>query len=185
MSNEEIIWRYLSGKLRNDYGTAGLMGNLFAESSLNPILANNIRRHGMTNEQYTLKTDSGAYTGFATDSIAYGLAQWCYKTRKQALLDKAKSLGKSVGDINVQLEYLWEEIQKYTSVINTLYLAESVREASDIVLLKYEKPANTSEAVKIKRAEFGQKYYNKYAEKPELIKIKLSRKTAIELERKL
>ena len=45
MKNEEIIWTYLNERLNNPYGTAALMGNLFAESSLNPILANNIKKY--------------------------------------------------------------------------------------------------------------------------------------------
>ena len=36
MSNERIIWDYLKSQGLNNYGTAGLMGNLFAESALNP-----------------------------------------------------------------------------------------------------------------------------------------------------
>ena len=139
------------------------MGNLFAESSLNPKLANNIKKHGMTNEQYIAVVDEGKNNNFITDSIAFGLAQWCYHTRKKGLLDKARSAGKSIGDINLQLEYLWDELQKYKTVINALYDAKDIRTASDIVLTKYEKPANQSEAVKVKRAGFGQKYYDKYA----------------------
>ena len=33
---EERIWRFLKGKLLSDCGAAGLMGNLYAESGLNP-----------------------------------------------------------------------------------------------------------------------------------------------------
>lgn len=35
-TNEQKIWNYLKSKLNNDYGVAGLMGNLYAESGLNP-----------------------------------------------------------------------------------------------------------------------------------------------------
>ena len=41
MSNEEIIWAWLSERIGNEYGVAGLMGNLQAESGLRP---NNLRR---------------------------------------------------------------------------------------------------------------------------------------------
>lgn len=36
MSNEQKIWSFLMGKIGNAYGVAGLMGNLNAESALNP-----------------------------------------------------------------------------------------------------------------------------------------------------
>ena len=167
------------GKLHNPYGVAGLMGNLFAESSLNPVLANNIKKYGMTNEEYTRLTDSNSSkVNFVTDGIAYGLAQWCYHTRKKGLLDKAQTQKKSVGDLLVQLEYLWEELQKYKTVTNTLLSAKNVKEASDVVLLRYEKPANTSDAVKVKRAEHGQKYFDRYVIKPEKIEMKLPKSIA-------
>ena len=161
--NEQIIWSYLYAKLKNPYGVAALMGNLFAESSLNPINANNVKKKlGLTNEQYTAIADSRKNDNFVTDGIAYGLAQWCYKTRKQGLLSLARQENKSVGDIYLQLEYLWQELQKYKTVLNALYNAKSIKEASDIVLLRYEKPANTSDKVKEKRALYGQKYHDKY-----------------------
>lgn len=163
MSNEDIIWSYLEKRINNPYGVAGLMGNLFAESSLNPILANNVKKKtGLTNEEYTAIVDSGKNDSFINDGIAYGLAQWCYHTRKKGLLDAARAEKKSIGNIYLQLDYLWKEIQKYKTVINTLYQAKSIREASDIVLLRYEKPANTSDRVKIERASYGQKYYDKH-----------------------
>ena len=53
--------------------------------------------------------------------------------------------------------------KEYTSVWNTLTTAASVREASDVVLTKYERPADQSESVQVKRAGYGQQYYDKYA----------------------
>lgn len=35
-TNEEKIWNYLKSKGLSDYGAAGLMGNLYAESGLRP-----------------------------------------------------------------------------------------------------------------------------------------------------
>ena len=34
MSNAQIIWNFLKKEGFNDYGIAGLMGNLYAESGL-------------------------------------------------------------------------------------------------------------------------------------------------------
>ena len=164
MNNEEIIWQYLYDKFRNVYGVAALMGNLFAESSLNPVCANGVYSLGLTNAEYTRRVDAGEKDDFATDGIAYGLVQWCYKTRKQGLLDMAVAQGKSIGDINLQLDYLWQELQKYKTVLNAVYNATNIREASDIIMLKYEKPANTNEYMKIRRANYGEKYLQKYGE---------------------
>ena len=36
MTNEQKIWDFLKSKGLNDYGVAGLTGNLYAEASLKP-----------------------------------------------------------------------------------------------------------------------------------------------------
>lgn len=163
--NEKVIWDFLSPKIKNDYGVAGLMGNLFAESSLNPINATG-NKGGLTNEQYTAVVDENKNDNFATDGVAYGLVQWRYHTRKKGLLDLARSKKTSVGNIQTQLEYMWQELQSYKTVLNTLYSAKSIREASDMVMLKYEKPGTTTEAAKKKRAEHGQRYYDMFVKVP-------------------
>lgn len=86
-----------------------------------------------------------------------------YWSRKQALLNHAKQAGVSIADLNMQLGFLWEELQGYTAVMDTLKKAGSVRAASDAVLTGYEKPADQSETAKKKRAEYGEGYYKKYA----------------------
>lgn len=162
MGNEQQIWNYLYKHFKNPYGTAAMMGNLFAESSLNPMLANNVKKIGLTSAEYTKRVDNGNITNFATDGIAYGLAQWYYNTRKQGLYDKARSNNKSIGDLQTQLEYLIDELKEYKTVYETLFNATSVKEASDIILVKYEKPANQSNSVKEKRASYGNKYYTQF-----------------------
>ena len=62
----------------------------------------------------------------------------------------------------MQLEFLIQEIKCYKTVWNTLLNAKSIKEASDIVLTQYEKPADQSDTVKNKRENFGQRFYNKY-----------------------
>lgn len=177
--NEKPIWDYLSAKIRNPYGVAGLMGNLYAESSLNPVKGNNVKKKtGLTDIEYTAVTDANRNDNFATDGIAYGLAQWCYHTRKLALLKMAREQGKSVGDLTLQLDYLWYELNQYKTVLNTLYSAKSVKEASDIVMLKYERPANTSDAAKDKRCQYGMKYFQMFSDN---VTAKLSKKSAKEL----
>ncbi len=165
LSTEQIIWNYLKSKGLNDYAVAGIMDNLYAESGLRPNNLQNTyeKKLGMTDASYTAAVDDGSYDNFVKDNAGYGLAQWTYYTRKQDLLDFAKGKAVSIGDLQMQLDFLWDEIQKYNTVMEVLNNATSVREASDIVLIKYEAPADQSEAVQIKRASYGQAYYDKYA----------------------
>lgn len=88
MPNERQIWDTLYAKIGNPYGAAGLMGNLYAESGLLP---NNLQDSyesslGYSDASYTGAVDSGAYTGFASDSAGYGLAQWTAQDRKENCL---------------------------------------------------------------------------------------------------
>ena len=166
-TNEEKIWNYLKGKGLNSYGTAGLMGNLYAESALNPQNIQNSyeKSLGYTDAAYTAAVDSGTYHNFVRDAAGYGLAQWTYWSRKEALLSYVKGLGASVGDLEAQLGFLFKELSEgyASSVLAVLKSATSVRQASDVVLTKYERPADQSERAKEKRASYGQTYYDKYA----------------------
>lgn len=163
--NEKTIWNFLTGKGLNAYAVAGIMGNLYAESGLMPNNLQNTYNNklGKTDAEYTAAVDNGSYGNFVKDSAGYGLAQWTYWSRKQALLNHAKQAGVSIADLNMQLGFLWEELQGYTAVMDALKKAGSVRAASDAVLTGYEKPADQSETVKKKRAEYGEGYYKKYA----------------------
>lgn len=164
--NSKIVWDYLKGQGLSDHGTAGLMGNLYAESGINPKNLQNSyeKRLGYTDAGYTAAVDSGKYTNFVKDGAGYGLAQWTYWSRKQGLLDYAKKKGKSIGDLTTQLEYLMQELTKsYPAVLKTLKSATSVKTASNAVLLQFEKPADQGTAVQAKRAQYGQDFYTKYA----------------------
>ena len=143
------------------------MGNLYAESGLNPqnLQNNGNTKLGMTDAEFTAAYDNGKYTNFVKDGYGYGLAQWTYYTRKQALANFAKAAKKSIGDLGMQLDFLWKELQGYTSVMNTLKSAKSIKAASDAILTGFEKPADQSDAVKTKRASYGQTYYDKYVGK--------------------
>ena len=84
MTSEQKIWNFLLSKLNNEYGVAGLMGNLYAESGLRP---NNLQNTfeislGMSDAQYTAAVDNGSYSKekFARDGAGYGMAQWTFRT---------------------------------------------------------------------------------------------------------
>ena len=120
----------------------------------------------MTDEEYTAAVDSGSYSNFVKGSAGYGLAQWTYWSRKDALLASCKAAGASVGDMDAQLNFLLKELSVgYSGLLSTLKSASSVREASNAVLLQFERPANQGQSVQEKRASYGQAYYDKFAGK--------------------
>ena len=164
MSNERAIWDKLISAGLTPAGAAGIMGNLYAESGLNPRNLQNSfeKKLGFTDETYTVAVDNGTYTNFVHDGAGYGLAQWTNVDRKKLLLYFSR--GSSVGDLNVQMDYLlWELGQKFPGVMDKLRTTGSVREASDCVLLQFERPANQSKENCARRAGFAQEFYDKFA----------------------
>ena len=168
MTDEEMF-KFFKSHGMTDAGVAGLMGNLFAESALKSTNLQNTfeKKLGMTDAAYTEAVDSGSYDNFVKDSAGYGLAQWTYWSRKQALLEFMKKNGVSIGHKKKQCEFLIQEIKGYKNTWKVLTSTTSVQEASDVVLTEYERPANQSDAVKAKRASYGKTYFDKYGEKVE------------------
>lgn len=164
----EKIWNFLISKGLNEYGAAGLMGNLYAESALNPknLQQTYEKKLGHTDASYTAGVDNGIYKNFVKDAAGYGLAQWTHWSRKEKLLKYAKSCKTSIGDLEMQLCFLWYELnESFKSVVSTLKNAKTILEASNAVLLKFERPADQGTSVQKKRAAYGQEYYDKFAGK--------------------
>lgn len=170
--DEKYIWNTLYKIIKNPYGVAGVMGNMYAESGLK---SNNLEdffqsKFGYTDESYTAAVDNGTYTNFARDSAGYGLVQWTFWTIKQDLYDYAKSKKTSIGDVKMQLECMCKQIsgervssEWKKSVWEVLLNAKSVSEASTAFLLNYERPANTGNSIIRLRASYAQTYYDRYA----------------------
>lgn len=168
---DEVIWDFFQKKGLNAFAIAGIMGNLHAESCLRSNNLQNGYEQSLnhTDDSYTRAVDSGAYTNFVNDKAGYGLAQWTYYTRKQALLEYAKSCGKSIGDLGMQLEFMWNELQSYSGVMKVLNSATSILEASNVVLMQYERPADQGELVQKKREKYGKSFYDKFVDEPEIV----------------
>ena len=167
--DDKYVWDKLKEAIGNEFGVAGLMGNLQAESG---VRSNNLqnsfeKKLGMSDDVYTKAVDENIYTNFVKDSAGYGLAQWTYWSRKQNLLDYAKTHNKSIGDLAMQVDFLIIELKQYKDVWAVLQTATSVKQASDVVLTQYERPRDQTDRVKEQRASYGLDFYNKYAKPAE------------------
>lgn len=112
-TNDEKIWNYLKSNGFNEFGTAGLMGNLYAESGLKPTNLQNSseKKLRLTDDTYTAAVDNGDYQNFVKDGTGYGLAQWTYWSRKQNLLTFVRAKKTSIGDMETQLAFLVKELK--------------------------------------------------------------------------
>jgi peptidoglycan hydrolase-like protein with peptidoglycan-binding domain len=114
-------------------GAAGIAGNMRVESNFNP----------------------GA---IGDNGTSYGLVQW-HASNKTALFNHAKSIGKPVNDIDMQLEYLWDELtSKFRSLVSFLKSTTDPRKAAEQFAKNFERPAVISE----KRMDYAEQYANSY-----------------------
>jgi len=150
------IYKILTGAGMTPTGAAAMLGNMQAESGLR---ANNAQ-DGMTplsDADYTAKVDNGLYTNFNRDAVGYGLCQWTYWTRKQALLVYAKSKGVSIGDETMQVNFCIKELTAdYSSLWKYLCTTGDLYEATSRICKEYERPAVNNIDTRYKAA---QKHY--------------------------
>lgn len=173
-----IIWGGVERELYAFYknqgfcnnGIFGLFGNLYAESRMNPknLQDSFEEKLGFTDESYTAAVDAGSYKNFVHDGAGYGLHQCTFWSRKEAMLAFHRAKGVSIGDTLTQAEFIYKELSgSFPAVLKVLKTAASIREASDAVLLQFEKPKDQSEAVRKKRASYGQQYAELYTKSKE------------------
>ena len=167
MNNADKIWAHLIAAGLTPEGAAGLMGNLQAESGLDPQnLQNSLEKKlGYTNETYTAAVDDGSYENFITDGAGYGLAQWTHSSRKSRLKLYASAVyPASIGDLEMQLKYLCYELQGYyPGIWAVLKTTTDLRYASDLVLTQFERPADQGESQREKRYSYALDFFNTYA----------------------
>ena len=161
----DYVWAELYNFIGNEYGVAGLMGNLQAESGVIPFrLQGDFSTNYYKSINYTNNVDSGAISRdeFIHDAQGYGLAQWTYYTRKDALYDMyINGSYSSIGDVRLAIDYLIYELQNnYSYILPTLRNATSIREASDIVLHEFENPEHQDPEVERLRELLSIAIYN-------------------------
>lgn len=162
---ERRVWNYLIGKGLTPQATAGIMGNLMAESGIRSNnLQNSYEKRLGSDEEYTSKVDSGEYNNFIGDKAGYGLAQWTSAGRKEGLYNLAKSRGTSIADIGTQLDWLWEELNSpyyKGKTLDKIANTDDIQAASDTFLTKFECPANQDNGVMQKRGNLARDIYNR------------------------
>lgn len=161
--NEKIVWNYLKNAGLTDAGAAGLMGNLQHESGIESVIYEYYYHPsvGLSNEEYVRKVNDGSYTKFTTDRVGFGLAQWTFPSRKEALLNKCRG---KIGDMNCQLSYLLQELKSndFPGLLNKLKTNNDVRSCSDTVMVQFEGPADQSPNAKNTRYQTSLRFYNTF-----------------------
>lgn len=165
-ANAKTIWQRLKTKGMSENGIAGLMGCWKNESNFNPInLENKFEKKYGNDQQYTQYVDTNnKWPDSPNDHVGYGLAQWTGANgnatsgnRKHNLLAYSKSKGTSVGDLNTQVDFAYDEVKNnYPKAYSALMSASNPSDGAAAALGLYEMPGWG-----VDRAKRDTKYYPK------------------------
>lgn len=171
----KAVWDNLMTYINNPIGVAAMMGNLFAESGIVPYRCekdNNGTNKFLASKNYTKDVDSGVVSenafvngGLYEGKPGYGLAQWSYYSRKQALYNMRKNGNyDSIGNIDLALAYLKSELEThgYNDTLSVLQNATDIRAASNHVLFYFENPTLQGQEVQDKRYAYSQDIYDTF-----------------------
>ena len=159
---EKTVWRRLTGDGLTKAGAAGMMGNLKAESGVKSVIYETAykKKVGLSDQEYVNRVNSGAYSEytFVHDQVGFGLAQWTYYTRKQALYNKCRG---RIGDLNCQIDYLLYELRNsFSGIYSKLKSSNNIRDCAVTVLKKFENPRDQGQSVQDYRTRLATDYYN-------------------------
>lgn len=154
--SEKTIYEQLRAAGMSDAGACGMLGNMWAESSLKA----NIAQRGMTkltDEEYTEKFDRQPETCYK-DGVGYGLCQWTYHTRKEQLRQFAGYWGVSVSAEDMQVAFVVEELKTdHAALWYLLCSTDDLYLATANICMEFERPAVNNIAARYKFAGEAQK----------------------------
>lgn len=169
--SRKSIWGALKAKGLSDVAVASIMGQMEAESNCESSrLQGDFSGSRYQSLQYTRDVDAGrvsrsdfAYRG--PNGGGYGLCQWTYPSRKEGLYDLAKAEGTSIGDEQMQVNWFWAELNsaEYLACLNTCKTSNSIREICEVLLRKYERPADQSEGALQARIGYANDFYARFS----------------------
>lgn len=160
MTENELFGKCL-GLGMTPAGAAGCTANILAESAGSSINVED--RSGIEDESYTRRVDNGTYPYFVSDRYGYGICQWTTPARKQALLTYAQGHGVSVGNADMQFQFLAREMrQTYSHVWMVLTTTKDPYEAGYTMCKFFEIPANTERTSQV-RGNKAKQIYDRYA----------------------
>ncbi len=142
--NAKIIWDSLIKNGFTEVATAGIMGNLMAESHFNPKIV----QGGGEADNITCDDETG-----------YGIAQWTSIDRQEGLAALAAAKGRPSGDLMVQIDWLIQEIDKY-DVRDIMNQQTSPYQAALLFHKEFERSADTEEQA-ARRGHYAEEIYNK------------------------
>lgn len=121
------------------------------------------RSLGLSDEEYVRRVDNGTYTNFVNDGAGFGLAQWTFYSRKQTFINYFRSRGKSIGDLNTQIDFLFYEMKAFFNGIwQKCRTSHDLRDLTWTLLDKWENPDEKQNNM-VKRYASAQEFMNQFS----------------------
>jgi hypothetical protein len=147
--NSEIIFKYLTGKGLTGEQAAGILGNLQQESGFNPA---KIQGGAIAPDDYT-----------PVNGVGFGLAQWTFNSRQRPLVDLGKLSGRKITDLQLQMDFLWQELTgPYASALSNLKNETTPERAAYVFHRDYEGSADSEAFVLQVRGGNAKTLFEKY-----------------------
>lgn len=174
----EQTYRYLYAKYNNHYGACGIMSYIHSKNGIDPKVVDEVykkllRDEGCpycTDQSYTDAVDKGYIRRIDfirpgnKHRYGYGIAQWHDEKDKEALYDIAAKKQVSIGNLEMQLDYLTEDISRnHLQLHNDLLHAKNMEAVVTSVMKRYEGKKEIDDKEKSKRVMYGQLYYILFA----------------------
>lgn len=157
--NEEKAFRFFTGKGLSSQQSAGIVGNMKAESGVQPMR--------LQNTASEVKTSS---KDIKLDGLGWGLVQW---TPPSKMVNPSIAAGKTYSDIDslaFQLEFLWGQLTG-TGVGNSagekaagdhLKQQTTIDGSARSFMLKFERPRDQSENAQKHRSQLANEVFGKF-----------------------
>ncbi len=149
--NPEKIWNYFVTHGLQPHHAAGIMGNMWAESGLDPAVHQGHQQLG----------------DLPVNGVGFGLVQWTFTVRQQPLVDRATAAGVLPKDMTLQLDYVIHELQNgydgHAGVMDQFLATTNVRDATKFIEDHYEVHAGGPQEARVTHAEIYNTQYSSNA----------------------
>ncbi|MGV0169079.1 phage tail tip lysozyme [Furfurilactobacillus sp. WILCCON 0119] len=136
-ANAKTIYDYGIQHHTTSAGICGALGSIQSESGI---------------QFHRLEHDVSEAVGLGNPAIGLGIIQWTWE-RHTNLLTFAKAQGKNWDDPNVQLDFMWSEVQG-NATYRKILTETDVDQAANDWLTKVEVPANLNQPIRAQQAEY-------------------------------
>lgn len=148
--NTEKVFLYFIGKGLSGEQAAGIIGN-FKKEAYDRIDPGAVQDGSIAEAGYT-----------PVDGTGFGIAQWTWDDRQKPLIALSKSSSRSIVDLSLQLDYVWQELnEKFPHALASLKAATTPEDAAYVFHRDFEGSRDSEATIIADRGGGARKAYDK------------------------